>query len=146
MVLLPLVALAARRVFDKGRIGAFTAALTVLFLANFYIAYVVGIFTFLLYLGWLLACREDRRPVRRLGAFFAGTALAAGLATFLLLPTLSALLGGYENVHGFSLTFQAGANPLALLGKMGWGAFDSATNSGTPTLYGGCLLYTSRCV
>lgn len=139
MVLLPLVALAARRVFDKGRIGAFTAALTVLFLANFYIAYVVGIFTFLLYLGWLLACREDRRPVRRLGAFFAGTALAAGLATFLLLPTLSALLGGYENVHGFSLTFQAGANPLALLGKMGWGAFDSATNSGTPTLYGGVL-------
>lgn len=110
-----------------------------LFLANFYIAYVVGIFTFLLYLGWLLACREDRRPVRRLGAFFAGTALAAGLATFLLLPTLSALLGGYENVHGFSLTFQAGANPLALLGKMGWGAFDSATNSGTPTLYGGVL-------
>ena len=38
-----------------------------------------------------------------------------------------------------SLTFQAGANPLALLGKMGWGAFDSATNSGTPTLYGGVL-------
>lgn len=112
MVLLPLVALAARRVFDKGRIGAFTAALTVLFLANFYIAYVVGIFTFLLYLGWLLACREDRRPVRRLGAFFAGTALAAGLATFLLLPTLSALLGGYENVHGFSLSLSGGANPL----------------------------------
>lgn len=140
VVLLPLVVWAARRVFETRRPAALTAALTVLFIANFYIAYVAGIFTFLLFVAWLLAQPGDRRlTLRRLGAFFGATGLAAGLAAFLLLPTLFALLGSYESVHGLTLTFWAGANPLALPGKLGWAAFDSATNSGTPTLYCGVL-------
>ncbi len=140
VVLLPLVVLAARRVFDTRRFGWFTLALTVLFLANFYIAYVVGIFTFLLFAGWLFTRPEEKNLIgRRLGAFFGGTALAAGMAAFLLLPTLFSLTNGYESVHGLRLTFTAACNPLALPGKLAFGAFDSATNSGTPNLYTGLL-------
>lgn len=140
VVLLPLVVWAARRTFETRRPAVFVAALTVLFIANFYIAYVVGIFTFLLYVAWNFAQPGGRGLIlRRFGAFFGATGLAVGLAAFLLLPTVFALLGNYEEVHGFSLTFFAGADPLALPGKLGWAAFDSATNSGTPTLYCGVL-------
>lgn len=64
--------------FDTRRFGWFTLALTVLFLANFYIAYVVGIFTFLLFAGWLFTRPEEKNLIgRRLGAFFGGTALGS---------------------------------------------------------------------
>lgn len=140
MVLLPLVVLAARRVFETRRPGAFILALSVLFFSNFYIAYVVGIFTFLLYLVWLIAEPGDRALTgRRLGVFFAGTALAAGIAAVLLLPTAFAIRNGYTAVHGFQLTFRAAANLLSLPGKLALGAYDSATNTGAPNLYCGIL-------
>lgn len=140
MVLLPLVVLAARRVFESRRPGAFILVLTVLFVSNFYIAYVVGLFTFLLFAAWMAAQPGGRRlALLRLGTFFGGAALAAGIAAVLLLPTFFAITNGYESVHGLSLTFQAAANPLALPGKLAFGAFDSATNSGTPNLYCGVL-------
>lgn len=140
VVLLPLVVLGAVHLYRTRRMLPFILALTVLFVANFYIAYMVGAFTLLCFLGLLLVQQVPRREaLGHFGHFMACAGLAAGLAAFLLLPSLFALRNGYESVHGLELHFTLTGNPLSLPGKLAFGAFDSATNSGTPNLYCGVL-------
>lgn len=147
VILLPLVILAARRVFDMPagfprvrRCLPLVLALAVLFAANFYIAYMVGAFSFLVYLVWCLSdSGGGRRLLGRMSAFFGCAALAACIAAVVLLPAFFSLRNGYETVHGLSLTFRAAADPLALPGKLAYGAFDSATHTGSPNLYCGVL-------
>lgn len=140
VVLLPLVMLGAVHLFRTRRMAPFILALAVLFVANFYIAYMVGAFTLLCFFGILLVRRVPRREaLGHLGRFMACAGLAAGLTAFLLLPSVFALRNGYESVHGLELHFALTGNPLSLPGKLAFGAFDSATNSGTPNLYCGVL-------
>lgn len=140
MVWLPLVVMAARYVYEKKRLVPFVLALSGIFISNYYISYMAGVFTFLLFLVWLFVGRQGKREnLRHLGRFMAGTCLAAGLAAFLLLPAFFSLTGGYQQLHGVRITLSAAANPLAFPGKLAWGAFDSVTYSGTPNLYCGLL-------
>lgn len=147
VILLPLVILAARRVFDMPAgfpsvraCMPLVLALAVLFIANFYIAYMVGVFTFLLYLVWCLTDGvKGRQALGKTGVFLGCAALAACIAAVVLLPAFFSLRNGYETVHGLSLTFRAAADPLALPGKLAYGAFDSATHTGSPNLYCGVL-------
>lgn len=147
VLLLPLVLLAARRVFDSpagrpapGRCLLLAAVLAVLFIANFYIAYIVGVFAFLVYLMWCFTAWEGgRRTAIRLGTFVGTALLAACASAVVLLPAFFSLQNGYETVHGLSLTFGAAMNPLAIPGKLAYGAFDSATHTGTANLYCGVL-------
>lgn len=140
VILLPMLVLAAKHLFDQKRILPFTLALAVLFIANFYISFMAGLFLFLVFVGWLVSEQLSIRVrLQYLGRFFVGTLLAAGLSAFLLLPMFFALRTGYIAVNGFEVTFTALLNPLVLPGKLAWGAFDSATNSGTPYIYCGIL-------
>ena len=103
VVLLPLVVLGAVHLYRTRRMLPFILALTVLFVANFYIAYMVGAFTLLCFLGLLLVQQVPRREaLGHFGRFMACAGLAAGLAAFLLLPSLFALRNGYESVHGLN--------------------------------------------
>lgn len=140
VVLLPLAVWAARRLFDRGRMAPLVAVLALLFTSNFYIAYMAGLFVCLLYLVWLYVRRGTAREnARALGRFFGCAALAAGLAAVVLLPAICALANGNVSAQGPRLTFWLAANPLALPGKLAYGAFDSATSNGTPYLYSGVL-------
>lgn len=147
VILLPLVVLAARRVFDTpagfpeiGRCLPLVLAFVVVFIANFYVAYMVGVFAFLLYLIWFLSDPGRKRRFFGRTALFLGCAvLAACLACVVLLPAFFSLKNGYETVHGISLSFRGVFHPLTLPGKLAFGAFDSATQTGTPNLYCGVL-------
>ena len=147
VVLLPLVVLAARRVFDMpagfpeaGRCLPLVLVLVVLFIANFYVAYMVGVFVFLVYLIWFLSDGGRKRRILQRTALFLGcAALAACIAAVVLLPAFFSLKNGYETVHGISLSFRGMFDPFALPGKLAYGAFDSATQTGTPNLYCGVL-------
>lgn len=140
VVFLPLLLLSAKHLFDQKRILSFTLTLAVMFISNFYISFMAGLFLFLVFVGWLLSEPLGlRERLQHIGRFFAGTLLAAGLSAFLLLPVFFALRTGYIAVNGFEVTLTALLNPLGLPGKLAWGAFDSATNSGTPYIYCGIL-------
>ena len=140
VVLLPLTALGAWLLLKEGRRLPLLASLTVLFVANYYMAYIAGVFLFLLYLTWLFGEGLSlRRALRPLGCFLLSAAAAAGLAAFMLLPAFFSLTGGYESFHGLNLTFSLVSNPAVLPGKFCIGAFDSVTYSGTPNLYCGML-------
>ncbi len=138
--LLPLVLLGVRRVADGGRMMPLVAGYTVLFLSNYYAAYMAGVFSLLFLLALCYAkgipLRESgRRMLRLLGA----AAVAAGLGAFLLLPAFLALRES-QGGAGLSLPwFGFTADPLSLLGKLSFGAYDSVTSEGTPNIYCGIL-------
>lgn len=150
VILLPLIILAARTLFEadvvwrKRKFFPLVILLTLLFISNFYIAYIVGIFTFLIYLLWMVRDRPARRMIPPLfGRFFGATILAVLLAAVLLLPTYCAIRSSYAAIHGASLDFSPISSPFFLLGKFAFDPYDSVTGYGAANVYGGVILFAA---
>ncbi len=146
VILLPAVILASRRLWTAPRpmkltaLFPLTGTLTVLFIANFYIAYMVGIFSFLVLLTWMAMERPGRIvSLKHLGCFLFSALLAAGISAPVWLPTLFAIGGSYSQVRGLSLTFWMAVDPLRIPGKLAFGGFDGVTHLSSPNLYCGLL-------
>ena len=71
-----------------------TLFLAVMFIANYYIAYMIGIFSVLYFLLRFFAQKPPRLFLKYFWRFCAGALLAAFLAAWLLLPTAADLLSG----------------------------------------------------
>lgn len=85
--LLPLVLLGTESIFLKKYL-LFIGSLTLLFISNFYIAFIVGLFTFLYFIiKSFLLNQTAKQFLKKLMAFFVCTLLAGGLSAFLTLPT-----------------------------------------------------------
>lgn len=67
VIFLPLILLGLHRLQDKGSMLLLTIAYTLLFIAQFYIAYMVGIFSLLYFAG--LCVVEKRFSLRTIGKF-----------------------------------------------------------------------------
>lgn len=140
VVLLPLVVLALLHVIHEQKIAPLVFALAVLFIVNFYTAYMVGFFCFLVLIAVLwVRSRPFRENTRIVGLFFGAAAIAALLSAFLTLPTFFALKDCQSS--GSSLFLGFTTDPLTLLSKFTWGAYDSVTDSGTANLYCGMLSF-----
>lgn len=141
VVLLPLVVLATVHLIRERKAVPLAVALTVLFFTNFYTAYMVGFFCLLALIAvlWVRA-RPFRENARVVGLFFGATAVAALLTAVLTLPTFLALMDSQgTGVSQLYLGFTS--DPLTLLSKFTWGAYDSVTDSGTANLYCGMLSF-----
>lgn len=104
VVLLPLLCLFADHlVYSRKWIG-FSIVLFISFAANFYTAWMTGVFVFIYFLYRMIEqwhCVTDqksaiqvgvgKRNASRIGLFFLSTGLSAGLSAFLLVPTYFAL-------------------------------------------------------
>lgn len=140
VLLLPLVLLGVRHLVRTGRFAPLAAVYTVLFLSNFYTAYMAGGFSLLFLFALLFVRRASRKEWRRaVLRLFGAAGIAAGLGAFLLLPAFFALREAQGDVGGTLPWLSLAADPLTLLGKLAFGAYDSATSSGTPNLYCGIL-------
>lgn len=140
LIFLPLAALASHHLLHKKKMLPLIIVLVFLFIANYYVSYMTGVFLFLLFMVWLVQKKSTlAEAMRHIGRFVGAAAIAAGLAAFLLLPAFFSLTEGYEKLHGFSLTFSGLANPLSIPAKLAYGAFDSVTNNGTPNVFCGLL-------
>ena len=101
----------------------------------------VGLFCLILLLAlvWLRGngkSADYRSAVMRL---LAAAGLAAGLTAFLTLPTAFALQESQGSMSGDYLFFGFMTDPLSMIGKMTFGAYDSITDAGTPYTYCGVL-------
>ena len=140
VLLLPLIVMAMHHLIHTKRMKPLVIVLFFLFVSNFYISYMVGLFVFLLFVTYLYIRATPRREVwAHMRRFLGSAGLAAGLAAFLLIPTLFALQSGTATAGGYQLYGGFSFNPLALFGKLAVGAYDSATSTGTPNLYIGLL-------
>ena len=142
VILLPVIALGIEKLVREGRFGLYWAALALMLAANYYIGFMLCIFSALYFAAQSVLCFERgqaRVLLRRLGLFAAASLLSAGSAAFLLLPTYFGLSTGKMIFSRASFDLVPKFNPLDLLPKLLPGSYDM-TFSNLPTLYCGILM------
>jgi len=140
VILLPLVILAVKNIINNKSYLPLTLAFAFLFIANFYTAYMVGVFA-TLYLAaslWIegRGFKENKESTLK---FIKAAALAAGVSAFVTLPAAFALADSQGTLSKDSVFLGFMTDPFTLIVKMGFGAYDSVTDYGTPFLYCGIL-------
>lgn len=141
VILLPLVLLGVEKLLDGKKGFHYMLALAAAFVSNYYIGYMVGIFTGFYFLYRLL-CRETGEKVRQtlmyVLRFGICTILAMGLSAPLLLPAFKDLMQGKLSAEsGYQLSFEANFQLSDFFGKFRNGVYDSITDSGLPAVYCG---------
>lgn len=86
--LLPLIIAGVHELLKSKRSSLFLWGLTIMFFANFYLSYMVGIFVFLYFVGELYLGQLDKKEiVKRIVLFFKSVILALLFTSFLTIPT-----------------------------------------------------------
>lgn len=142
VLLLPLVLLGVEKIIRANKFILFAISLFIAFIANFYISYMVGLFSFLYFIVCYFSSypfKDWRIFIRKFLIFVSSAALAAGCAAFLLLPTFFAL----KYAQGMSkislLNWKVNFPLLDLLYKLPMGSYDTL-KSGLPNIYCGLLV------
>lgn len=142
VIFLPLVLLGTEKILRENKSLFFVFSLISIFLANFYIAYMVGIFSFLYFLTTFFAehsFKEIRLFARKLLVFGFSALLAAGCAAVLLIPTFYALRNGQGGPDLSLFTWKINFKLFDLLSKAQLGAYDTLKYQGLPNIYCGLL-------
>ena len=136
-----MIALGIEKLVREGRFGLYWAALALMLAANYYIGFMLCIFSVLYFAAQRLCFERGQARVllRRLGLFSAASLLSAGSAAFLLLPAYFGLSTGKMIFSRASFDLVPKFNPLDLLPKLLPGSYDM-TFSNLPTLYCGILM------
>lgn len=142
-IYLPLSALGLKQMMKTKKMSKlFVISLSLLLIANFYMAYMVGGLIFLLFLGMLWETGQRKERMRAIGCFFGMTALSLGLAAVVILPTLLQLqLASKSGVTFSNVWF----NPVEALGKLFNGVYYPESYIDTsgaiaPHIYSGLLV------
>ncbi len=138
VIWLPLILLAVERILAGRGAGPFIAALTVCFLSTWYISYMAGIFCALYLCARLAALRPRRTELKTaLARFFGGAACALGLTAWLWLPTFLAMFTGKFSGGNVDYDGLLACGPLALLGQLLPGRYESITYGAPPYVFCG---------
>ncbi len=139
---LPIVCIGIERLLLGQKPYTYTGALFMTLFCNYYIGYMVCIFS-VLYFGYrILVMGEKRGLWKKLWRFGTASLLAAGLCAVLLLPAFLALEGSQKDADDL----QAGVlfpnlNPVKVLSKLFTLAFDSQEiMNGMPHIFCGILM------
>jgi len=141
LIWLPPLVLSVINLVETGRSGALAPLLAVLFLSNFYISYITGLFLFLLYIAAALSKPLPLKAILLRGLKLAAYAfIAACLAAVVLLPAIKDFFPalGADTFDGYGLTnFTAKQFILKLFP----GCYDSIGNFAAPTIFCGTLIF-----
>ena len=140
LIYLPLICHGVHRLVEEGKFTPYIIPLALMFIAHFYIGYMVGIFTFF-YFCYVCLNREGRvlpkRFVLRCLQFGVGTIVALMCAMWVLLPVYNSLkLGKFEFTDpDFSLATQF--DFLTFITKLFPMTYDTVYPKGMPMIYCG---------
>lgn len=140
IVFLPLVLLGVEGIIRHNKYILFTISLSITFISNFYISYMVGLFSFLYFIASYYSAYGFQKKVfiRKLKIFMLSALLSAGCAAFLMVPAFFALKNGVGMQKISILDFGINIKSFALPGKLTVGAYDTLT-LGSPNIYCGLL-------
>ena len=142
LIYLPLICLGVHRLVDRGKTLPFAIPLALMFIAHFYIGYMVGIFTFIYFIYYCFTQKNGVFPkhfLRTVVKFGLGTLTALMCAAFVLIPVYNSLkLGKFEFTDpDYSMATQFDfASVLTKLFPM---TYDSVNVQGMPMIYCGTL-------
>ena len=159
LVLLPLVALGIERLVESDRKLNYIIPLALIFVANFYIGYMIGIFA-VVYFVYYLFFASDRihgklRSTRDRKAqsdvpdyayvccnFGICSIVAVMLSAFMILPVYNALQLGKFDFTDPDYSFQVQFEPVTILAQLLTAQYDSVNVQGSPEIYCGILTVT----
>ncbi len=147
LMLLPLLMLGLERLIKYKKPILYTVTLAVTLLANYYIGYMMCIFTALYFFYFMLA--HDREEVNPRGErrHFLATLLRVGvytligvaIAALLILPAYYSLTFGKTGFSTADFTLKAKFDIIDFLAKMFPGAYDTVRPEGLPWVYSGVV-------
>ena len=144
LVLLPLVALGLEHLIDDGRKLGYILPLALMFVANFYIGYMIGIFTAIYFLYYLFFGKEERRGkvkdyLYTCCNYGVSSIVAVMLSAFMILPVYNALQLGKFDFTDPDFSFQVQFEPATILAQLLTAQYDSVNVQGSPEIYCGIL-------
>ncbi|MBD5085591.1 MAG: YfhO family protein [Clostridiales bacterium] len=138
VIWLPLILLAVERILAGRSAGPLIAALTVCFIATWYISYMVGIFCALYLCARLAVLRLRWSELKAvLARFFGGATCALGLTAWLWLPTFLSMFTGKFSGGNVDYDGLLACDPLKLLGQLLPGQYQSITYGAPPYVFCG---------
>ena len=144
LVMLPLIVRGVEILVDDGKKLYFIIPAAIMFIANFYIGYMIGIFSAFYFLYYLCFGTEKRfgEPMNYvwiLCRFAASAITAVMLCAILVLPVVYALSLGKFQFSKPDYSFRLQFDPLDVLGQLLTCQYDSVNVQGSPELYCGIL-------
>ena len=147
MMLLPLMMLGLERLIRHGRPILYTATLALILLANYYIGFMVCIFTVMYFFYYHAAHTADITNPRGERHHFIASLTRVGiysvlgvlLAAILLLPAYYSLTFGKTDFSNPNFGFFAKFDIIDFLAKMFPGAYDTVRPEGLPWVYSGTI-------
>ncbi len=143
LVFLPLVALGVEYLIDDGRKINYIIPIALMFVANFYIGYMIGIFTAFYFVYYLLFGSDQKRKLGQYAHiccnFGISTIVAVMCAAGMILPVYEALsLGKFEFTNP-DYSFKTQFEPFDVLAQLLVGQYDTVDVQGSPEIYCGIL-------
>ncbi len=144
LITLPLIMFGVEKLVKEGKFILFTVALTLTFISNFYIGYMVAIFTAAyFFFAYFTGCRYGKGNVanffKKAGLFAFFSILSALMAAFMLIPAYFSLTLGKMDFTNPSFALKAKFLLFDMLPKLLFGAYDTCRPEGLPILYTGTL-------
>ncbi|MDE7229312.1 MAG: YfhO family protein [Oscillospiraceae bacterium] len=143
LIALPLVIMGVERVCDKRRFLLYTLSLLYIFVANYYIGYMVGIFSALYFVYYLLSGRSSVhgwRGVLKLTAVYGFSSVSAILLSGpIIIPVYKSLSIGKLAYGEPDYSMRENFNLADMLIKLFPGTYDTIRPDGLPMLYCGTL-------
>ena len=146
LVFLPLIALGVEYLVDDGRKLNYIIPLALMFVANFYIGYMIGIFT-AVYFIYYLCFGTDKKPgkgkvsnyVNVCANFGIATLVSLMLSAFMILPVYNALKLGKFDFTDPDYSFKVQFDAVKVLAQLLTCQYDSVNVQGSPEIYCGIL-------
>lgn len=143
VIFLPIIAWAIESLCEKGKYKMLIFSLVYVFVTNFYIGYMMGIFAIIYYVYYI--CFKMNKSVeknfflKRSGLFAASGLISVLLSAFMLVPVVKSLsLGKFEfSEPDYSLA--KNFNILETFGKLLPNSYDTVRMEGYPFVYTGTL-------
>ncbi|MGG5341933.1 YfhO family protein [Enterococcus sp. AZ192] len=136
-VYLPLIILGIHRVMDKRKPTLLFISYLLLFLSNFYMAFMIGVFSFMYYCVRLLT--DYQRYKKSIVPYLIPSFLAGGASMVTILPTVIDLKNNGESLSDFSSFWQPDTGPWDLITKSMAGVYDTSKFGSAPFIYIGLL-------
>lgn len=142
LVYLPLIFWGVRRLIDDKVMLPYIIPLALMFIAHFYIGYMVGIFTFLYFVYYSFSHEGRILPkgyIGAIGRFVFGTFTALLASMWVLIPVYKSLSLGKMEFSEADFTIRSQFTLLEFTSKLFPFSYDTVRPEGLPMIYGGIL-------
>ncbi|WP_086348867.1 YfhO family protein [Candidatus Enterococcus clewellii] len=136
-VYLPLIILGIHRLMDQKKPVVLFISYLLMFLSNFYMAFMVGVFSALYFLA--RTCTDWPKYKKSIGSYLVTAFLAGGASMVTILPTVMDLRANGESITGISRLLTKDVGPWDLIAKNLTGVYDTSKFGSMPFIYIGLL-------